>query len=71
MRPVAGGVEQLDEGGVQVFNFGKGFSLNEFGIRQAPLYVELGLNGLITNDKFCITRWGSIALAPDCRRRRP
>jgi hypothetical protein len=65
--PVAGSIKQLNKCRVKVFNFGKGFGLHEFGIRQAPLHVELGLDGLITNDKFCLTRWGKLMLKADQR----
>lgn len=64
---MTGGIEQLDEGGVLVLNFGKGFGLLEFGIGQASLNIELGLNGLITNDKFCLTRWRRMNLQADQR----
>ena len=71
MRPVIGGIENLDKRSVLFLDFTQAGRLLKLGIGQTKLNFELGLNGLITNDKFCITRWGSIALAPDYRRRRP
>jgi hypothetical protein len=59
---VARRIKQLDEGSVLVLNFFKGVGLLELGICQASLDVELGFNGLITNDKFCLTRWGRLNL---------
>ena len=50
-----------------VLNFTKRFGLNKLSISQATLDVELGLNGLITNDKFCLTRWGKLMLKADQR----
>jgi hypothetical protein len=65
---VARRIEQLDEGGVLVLNFGKGFRPNERGVCQATLDVELRLNGLITNDKFCMTHWGHMVPKGDQQR---
>jgi hypothetical protein len=67
MRPMAGRIEQLDESGMLVLDFLKSFSLDEFGISQTPLDVKLGFNGLITNDKFCLTRKRYIILKTDQR----
>jgi hypothetical protein len=44
-------------------------SLFEFGVSQARLNSKLALNGLITNDKFCLTRWDQLVLGVDCRPR--
>jgi hypothetical protein len=57
----------LDESGMLVLDLLKGFSLYEFGIGQTSLDVKLGLNGLITNDKYCLTRWGKLMLKADQR----
>lgn len=71
MCPVVGGVEYLNEGCVLRLFLLQCVSLLKADVGQPELDFELRLNGLITNDKFCITRWGSIALAPDYRRQRP
>ena len=32
---------------------------------EAPAFLirEEGLNGMVTNDKFCLTRWGTLQLS--------
>jgi hypothetical protein len=67
MCPMACGIEQLDKSRMLVLNLGIGFGSLELGIRQTPLNIELGLNGLITNDKFCLTRKRYIILKTDQR----
>jgi hypothetical protein len=64
---VTGRIEQLDEGGMLVLNLDKGIGLFELCVGQASLNIELGLNGLITNDKFCLTRKRYIILKTDQR----
>ena len=70
MGPVTSGVEELNEGSVGVLNLAKCLGLNVFSIGDTTLDVELRFNGLITNDKFCLTRKGHIILKADQRPKR-
>jgi len=64
---VRGGVESFDKFRVPILDFFKGFSLLKLEVSQTKLDFQLCLNGLITNDKFCLTRWRQLALRPDRR----
>jgi hypothetical protein len=70
MCPVVGRVEDLNKGSMVALDFLQVAGLLKVGVGQPELDFELGFNGLITNDKFCLTRWGHLILKADQRKRR-